>query len=92
MIFNKRVSARMQGKVYMTVVISVTIVWLGSTDTDEKTGGSAVGGRVRNAAVFVRSDKIDVIRNEWVGWFGDSVREVRLRWREVMRIILGGGC
>ena len=36
----------------------------GGRHTDEKTGGGGGGGRVKDVTSFVRSDKLDRIRNE----------------------------
>ena len=53
--------------------------------TDEKTGDGYGVGSVEYARIFIRSDKMDKIRNEYirgtaeVGRFGEKTREARLR-------------
>ena len=60
-----------------------TVVRVGDSGIDEKTGGGDGGGRVEDVTIFIRSDKN---RNEYirgtaqVGRFGEKTREARLRW------------
>ena len=54
-ICDRRVPARVKGKVYKVAVSNV--VWVGDSGTDEKTGGGDGGGRVEDVAIFIRSDK-----------------------------------
>ena len=57
----------------------------------EKTGGGDGGGRVEDVAIFIRSARMDKIRNEYirgtaqVGKFGEKTREARLRWYGYLR-------
>ena len=50
-ICDSRVSAKIKGKVYKTVV-----VWYGDSTFDKKTGGRVGSDRTEDAVVFVRSD------------------------------------
>ena len=53
-ICDRRVPARVKGKVYKVAVRPAMLYGL---DTDEKTGGGDGGGRVEDVAIFIRSDK-----------------------------------
>ena len=57
-ICDRRVPARVKGKVYKVAVISTSnVVRVGDGGTDEKTGGGDGGGRVEDVTIFIRSDK-----------------------------------
>ena len=55
-ICDRRVPARVKGKVYKVAVRPAMLYGL-ETGTDEKTGGGDGGGRVEDVAIFIRSDK-----------------------------------
>ena len=59
-VIDRRVPARVKGKVYKVAVrpaMLYQLVWVGDSGTDEKTGGGDGGGRVEDVAIFIRSDK-----------------------------------
>ena len=82
-ISDRRVPARVKGKVYTVTVDSKTsnVVRVGYGGTDEKTGGGDGGGRVEDVTIFIRSDKNEYIRGTaQEGRVGEKTREARLRW------------
>ena len=82
-ICDRRVPARVKGKVCTVIVDSKTsnVVRVGDGGTDEKTGGGDGGGRVEDVTIFIRSDKNECIRGTaQVGQVGEKTREARLRW------------
>ena len=57
-ICDRRVPARVKGKVYKVAVRPAMLYGLDTcSGTDEKTGGGDGSGRVEDVAIFVRSDK-----------------------------------
>ena len=54
-ICDRRVPARVKGKVYKVAVRPAMLY--GDSGTDEKTGGGDGGGRVEDVAIFIGSDK-----------------------------------
>ena len=56
-ICDRRVPARVKGKMYKVAVRPGNVVRVGDSSTDEKTGGRDGGGRVEDVAIFIRSDK-----------------------------------
>ena len=82
-ICDRRVPARVKGKVYTVTVDSKTsnVVRVGDGGIDEKTGGGDGGGRVEDVTIFIRSDNNEYIRGTaQVGRVGEKTREARLRW------------
>jgi hypothetical protein len=56
-ICDRRVPARVKGKIYKTASETSYVVWFGSGGIDEKTGGGARGGRAEDAKICIGSDE-----------------------------------
>ena len=55
-ICDRRVPARVKGKVYKVAAETSNVVRVGDSGTDEKTGGGDGGGRVEDVAIFIRTE------------------------------------
>ena len=55
-ICDKRVPARVKGKMYKTSETKY-VVWIGDSRTDKETGSRARGGRNENVKVLIGSDE-----------------------------------
>ena len=85
-ICDRRVPARVKGKVYKVAVRPAVLYGLDTVAlTKRQEAEMDRGGGVEDVAIFIRSDKMVKIRNEYirgtaqVGKFGEKTREARLR-------------
>ncbi|KAI5108713.1 hypothetical protein C0J45_0110, partial [Silurus meridionalis] len=85
-ICDRRVSVRVKGKVYRTVVRPEMLRMLRMEPPETKTKEEVYGCELKMLRFSLGVTTMDRIRNEFirgtahVGRFGDKVREVRLRW------------
>ncbi|KAI5085808.1 hypothetical protein C0J45_1025, partial [Silurus meridionalis] len=85
-ICKSRVSARMKGNVYRTVVRPAMLYGLETVALSKRQETELEVAELKMLRFSLGVTKMDKIRNEFirgtahVGFFGDKVREVRLRW------------
>ena len=80
-ICNRRVPARVKGKVTRWQSETSNVVRVGDGGTDEKTGGGDGSGRVEDVTIFIRSDK-NGQDQEWVHQRDSTGAKL---WRETTR-------
>ncbi|KAI5085502.1 hypothetical protein C0J45_2268, partial [Silurus meridionalis] len=85
-ICDRRVSTRMKGKVYRTVVLPAMLYGLETVALSKRQEAELEVAELKMLRFSLGDDGMDKIRNEFirgtahVGCFGDKVREARLRW------------